>query len=630
MPPPPGFDEMSLEIRKAPAAAGYLARVSVPACGYHSDWGACDSSLWNLAGATPEWIYGVDPQADGARIFQWLTHDPKLSDAWSKAETLAPQRRLRLDLDASAPELAQVPWELACKPGAGTGWVAGATATPFSRQLAGGFDPALPIQDRPIRILVAISSPAKLPAGFSPIPEQEFWERLEAATQKLVDAGQVDLRRLPAPVTLENLEAELLKGYHILHFVGHGLYQASTGTGLLYLRHETANKDHVSAADFAAMIGRGIQNVRNLGRAFLRLVTLASCQTAVAGLLDMFSSVALQLGQSGLPAVLAMQDRIGMDAALEFTTSFYQRLLEVGLVDLAANEARQGLLTAKSSQAHVPVLFSRLKDNQLIEPVQFKLPRERQPFEPEMIRIGAGEFFMGASPNDPAAEACEKKAGRVDLPAYWIGKYPVTNQEYAAFVQDTGRPAPDLNWAGHQPAPGKERCPVVGVTWHDAQAYCQWLEQRTQRHYRLPNEAEWEKAARGAQDQRIYPWGDQFDSSRCHQDAAYQPGSVPPQVVPVDNFKAQSPYGCFDLVGNVREWTNTIWGEKMHSSKGSFSYPWQADERETPETATKYFRIYRILRGGGAGDDQVMLRCSARDWDAPEARFQCGFRVARY
>jgi formylglycine-generating enzyme required for sulfatase activity len=630
-PTPPTFDELRLEIQKVPGAA-YRARLSIEAQTYNPGWAVCDASLWNHASGRPEWIGSFNHQADGARIFNWLTQDALMANAWSQASLLAPQRRIRLELDENAPELAGVPWELLFSNGT---WTAGASASPFSRLLVGGFDPAGPIQERPLHILVAISNPPELADQLAPIDEPTFWGGMVTATQDLVDAGQVQLHLLPGPVTLEKLDAELRKGYHMLHFVGHGAYHANKALAVVYLRHENTQKDYVPAADFAAMIGRGIQDVKNLGKPFLRLVTLTSCQSAVGSLLNALSSVAQQLGQQGLPAVLAMQDLVGMKPALEFTTSFYQQLLVHGLVDLAANEARQTLLTAQSGDAHVPVIFSRLKNNQLLEAVPFQPPKARQPYEPELVRIPAGRFYMGAAPNDALAEAWEKPGSWLeegDLPPFWIGKYPVTNQEYYEFIQQSNHPAPKLNWSGQQPEPDKLRHPVAGVSWQDAYAYCQWLSAQTGRHYHLPSEAQWEKAARGGQDQRIYPWGDLWQADRCHIIAPdpNQPDRRPEfYTMAVDHYPPQSPYGCFDLVGNLREWTTTLWGDRLHPEKSLFHYPWKADGRDKTETAQKYFKAYRVYRGGGAIDDPAQMRCSARDWDDLDATYMCGFRVAR-
>jgi formylglycine-generating enzyme required for sulfatase activity len=610
----PQFDELNLEIRKA--LAGYQARLSLP--GFKSEWSACDASLWNWATGKPEWIYSADRQADGKRIYQWLVQDEKMASAWVKASTLAPQRRICLDLDESAPELSQVPWELLFIPGSGGGWAAGASATPFSRLLVGDFDPAGAIQERPIRILVVISNPASLPAGLPPIQEQDFWERLKSATQALVDVEQVELQRLPAPVSLESLEAELQKGYHILHFVGHGQYLASKGGAIVYLHHEHSGKDYVYAGDFAAMIGRGIQDIKSLGKPFLRLVTLASCQSAFTGLLDTFSSLAKQLSQNGLPAILAMQDLVGMEAALEFTTRFYQRLLEHGMVDLAANEARQALLTGKSGDAHVPVIFSRLKQNRLIEPLSFTLPKERQPFEPEMVRIPGGRFWMGREPA-PGVPLYETPRTDLDLPAFYISKFPISNREYVEYVRQTHITVPaDLGWEGRNPSKDQLNLPLRGVTWQEALDYCAWLSQQTGKRYTLPNEAQWEKAARG-EDGRLYPWGETWEEGRCNQ------GST--RIVNVGFFPVQSVFGLHDLVGNVLQWTTTLWGEKR--LQPDYLYPWQADDGREDLEANNQVR--RVLRGSAYSDPQAICTCTNRRSYLPTDRGlpgkRHGFRV---
>ena len=136
---------------------------------------------------------------------------------------------------------------------------------------------------------------------------------------------------------------------------------------------------------------------------------------------------------------------------------------------------------------------------------------------PEMIVIPAGEFLMGSdAQSDKDAQSNEMPQHRVYLDEYAIGKYPVTQSQYAVFVQAARYQSPyfDADWARPYnwdrqrltPPAGKEHHPVVLVTWDDAVMYCRWLAQATGRPYRLPTEAEWEKAARGT-DGRIYPWG---------------------------------------------------------------------------------------------------------------------------
>jgi sulfatase modifying factor 1 len=166
------------------------------------------------------------------------------------------------------------------------------------------------------------------------------------------------------------------------------------------------------------------------------------------------------------------------------------------------------------------------------EPVLPTVMERRQPFEPEMILIPAGEFLYG------------RKKKRLILPEFWIDKTPVTNAEYARFVADTGH-MPPKHWKGKTPPDELLDHPVTWVSWHDAAAYAEWAGKR------LPTEEEWEKAARGS-DGREYPWGDRFDPSRCNTKESGIRNSTP-----VGQYSPQgdSPYGCVDMAGNVWEWT---------------------------------------------------------------------------
>ncbi len=109
----------------------------------------------------------------------------------------------------------------------------------------------------------------------------------------------------------------------------------------------------------------------------------------------------------------------------------------------------------------------------------------------------------------------ETPAHRVTLPDFRIGKFPVTNQEYAAFLAaEKQHPQPD-SWFLREAPAGREDHPVTDVSWEDAAAYCAWLREETGRRYRLPTEAEWERAARGT-DGRAYPWGDAWEDGWCN------------------------------------------------------------------------------------------------------------------
>jgi serine/threonine-protein kinase len=149
-------------------------------------------------------------------------------------------------------------------------------------------------------------------------------------------------------------------------------------------------------------------------------------------------------------------------------------------------------------------------------------PRTR--LEPELIFIPGGRFIMGSDKKqDPEADDHELPQHVVTVGDFYIAKYPITNAEYARFVAETGHKPPE-HWNGEAPPEDIADHPVVSVSWHDANAYCAWLSQATRRPYRLPSEAEWEKAARGT-DGRIYP--SREPPARPPQSSGISGGGVP-------------------------------------------------------------------------------------------------------
>ncbi len=244
-------------------------------------------------------------------------------------------------------------------------------------------------------------------------------------------------------------------------------------------------------------------------------------------------------------------------------------------------------------------------------------------FEPDMVLIPAGEFTMGSDPNlDPDAVDDEQPQHSLHLPGYYLARTPVTNAQYAAFIQATGYSAP-YYWKGGQPPGGAQDHPVVNVTWHDALAYCDWLAQASNKPYRLPSEAEWEKGARGSEGS-IYPWGNQWDAARCNSKETSQGDTSPPlhvyagSTTPVDAHPdGASPYGLLDMAGNVWEWTSSI-----HQA-----YPYDpADGREELDAGAD---ARRVIRGGASVNEAWRLRCASRGSDLPDFLFyDRGFRVA--
>jgi len=190
-----------------------------------------------------------------------------------------------------------------------------------------------------------------------------------------------------------------------------------------------------------------------------------------------------------------------------------------------------------------------------------------------------------------------------------IGKYPVTNLEYQAFVQDTGH-EPPRRWKGDQYPEGMGDHPVVYVTWHDAVAYCKWLSEKTGKPYRLPSEVEWERAARGT-DAREFPWGNEWDAKKCNSKEG-GPGTT--TVVGQYSPDSDSPCGVADMAGNVWEWCD----DWLKAYRGK-SFP---DE--------DYGETYKVVRGGSWDHGQVGARCAYRGWFKPKSREKdVGFRCVR-
>ncbi len=218
----------------------------------------------------------------------------------------------------------------------------------------------------------------------------------------------------------------------------------------------------------------------------------------------------------------------------------------------------------------------------------------------EMVLVPAGEFLMGT---DNSGDQSPRH--RVYLDAYYIDKVPVTNALYERFMRATSRHDPgywsNTNFNGLTQ-------PVVGVSWHDADAYCKWAGKR------LPTEAEWEKAARGA-DGRKYPWGDQWDPSRANSDE-----SKLGKTTPVGSYPGgASPYGALDMAGNVWQWV-ADWYDA--------SYYRRSPERNP--TGPESGQYYKVLRGGSWNNNPIGSRSSDRNLNPPGNRKGViGFRCAR-
>jgi formylglycine-generating enzyme required for sulfatase activity len=236
----------------------------------------------------------------------------------------------------------------------------------------------------------------------------------------------------------------------------------------------------------------------------------------------------------------------------------------------------------------------------------------------EWVLVPAGEFEMGAE-GSPAGPD-EGPRHRVFLDAFQIGKYEVTNRQYHAFVKATGHRVPENSdakyniWRGDQLLDGTTDLPVINVDWDDATAYCKWIGGR------LPTEAEWEKAARGT-DGRTFPWGNEPVSGNR---ANYSFSPVPmwdgiATLAKVNQYEfGRSPYGAFEMAGNVWEWVQDWYDESYYKSSPSKNPTGASDGQK------------RVIRGGSWRNTEEVLRSANRNSHPPsDRRVYIGIRCAK-
>lgn len=244
---------------------------------------------------------------------------------------------------------------------------------------------------------------------------------------------------------------------------------------------------------------------------------------------------------------------------------------------------------------------------------------------PSIVTIPAGKFPIGSEKYDR-----EKPVRRIYLDEFMIGKYPVTNQEFRAFIDDKGYETKDYwtpeGWRWRQEQKVSEprywhdrqwngpNFPVVGVNWYEAAAYAAWLSKKTGNRYCLPTEAQWEKAARGSYG-LIYPWGDTFEKNMCNSAESGLDRTSPVGIFP----GGVSPYGCLDMAGNVWEWCGDWYDEKYYNESPSKNPQGPVSGGEK-----------RVMRGGSWNYLSDFLRCASRGNGTPRLKFShVGFRVVR-
>ncbi len=223
--------------------------------------------------------------------------------------------------------------------------------------------------------------------------------------------------------------------------------------------------------------------------------------------------------------------------------------------------------------------------------------------ETVMVQIPQSYFTIGSPEGEGGTD--EHPAHKVFISDFWLGKTEVTFAQFDAFCRDTGHPLPgDEGW-------GRGSRPVINVSWEDAVSYCRWLTLKSGRRFRLPSEAEWEKAAR-----EKYPWG-RSDPGAAQVNMKGS-GDGFAFTAPVGSFPAgASPYGILDLAGNVWEWTADWYDPNYYAVSPG---------RDPRGPAAG---VMRSVRGGSWSNGADLVRSANRSSESPDRRLNVlGFRVA--
>jgi formylglycine-generating enzyme required for sulfatase activity len=599
----------------------------------------------------------------GASLFDCLFTDD-IAERYRTSLVLAKSQgkglRVRLGF-SDAPTLIDIPWELLFDSDNKL-YVALSSHTPVIRKLDLAHLPTIRQVEGCLQILVMISSPKDHP----PLDVDREWDQINQATQTLQETKRITLTRIEP--SLLSLQREVRRGdFHIFHFIGHGGFSQASNDGVLVLEDANQKGDLISGQQLGAILH---------DESSLQLAFLNSCHGGRTSVSDPFAGVGQSLLQKGMPAVIAMQFEITDEAAINFSSEFYNALADGCSIETAMTEARKMIYASGNKlEWATPVLYTSIESGVLLknntgvkslnqkpkgtlirpseqpkmqqkpptgkytgllkwliplvlilcttvlvwnlsdkEPTTLKLPDTENI---TLVKIPAGHFSMG---NDSSQSANEKPAHKVifDKP-FWMSKTEITFDQYDAYVNNnrvTSRLPDDHKW-------GTGLRPVIKLTWYEAKAYANWLSSKNDHalQCRLPSEAEWEYAAR-AGTTRKYAWGD----TPSHEKANYGTDESPNNgyagsydkwmnTAPVASFPPNQ-WGLHDMYGNVWEWVEDTYQENYDGAPDN-GEAWVIEDKNE-----------RVARGGAWDSTSYALRSTYRHKYTQDGTSRMlGFRV---
>ncbi len=378
------YKDFSLQLDRAPGQSGFVTRVLRSSAGeaeapFVNPVSPAElESLWQTAYNARQAEHAfrdlsvrrqtpardVSLEEIGDRLFQALFRGPVRS-CWARSYSEATQNpegglRLKLQLNLGDPlvaGLAELPWEYLFSPEHG-GFLGLQRKTPILRHMRLPMPGSRPLPSRPIRLLAILSQPAAL----SRLSLEEESSRIKSTLGALPGVDVIPLRN----PSIETLREKLLEqDFQILHFMGHGGFDESSGQGVLFFTHPNGSPLPVSGS----LLGTHLAGMDSL-----RLIFINACETARSKASAPFAGVATALLRAGLPAVIAMQRPIGDDSALEFSRVVYRRLAVGDPIDAAVTEGRLAIARDNGTEWGTPVLFSRAEDGRIFAPERLVEP----------------------------------------------------------------------------------------------------------------------------------------------------------------------------------------------------------------------------------------------------------------